>query len=43
MLSTIYTSNLTPIELGDRLGARIESRVRSAEQVKLVGADRRTV
>ena len=43
MLSTIYTSNLTPIELGDRLGARIESRVRSVEQVKLVGADRRTV
>ena len=43
MLSTIYTSNLTPFELGDRLGSRIESRVRSAEQIKLVGADRRTI
>jgi DNA replication protein DnaC len=43
MLSTIYTSNLTPFELGDRLGSRIESRVRSAEQIKLVGADRRTL
>lgn len=42
MLATIYTSNLTPFELGDRLGSRIESRVRSAEQIKLVGADRRT-
>ena len=43
MLATIYTSNLTPFELGDRLGSRIESRVRSAEQIKLVGADRRTI
>lgn len=43
MLSTIYTSNLTPFELGDRLGARIESRVRSAIQINLVGSDRRTV
>lgn len=43
MLSTIYTSNLTPFELGDRLGARIESRVRSAVQINLVGSDRRTV
>ena len=42
-LSTIYTSNLTPFELGDRLGSRIESRVRSAEQIKLVGSDRRTI
>lgn len=41
MLATIYTSNLTPFELGDRLGSRIESRVRSAEQIKLVGSDRR--
>ena len=43
MLPTIYTSNLTPFELGDRLGSRIESRVRSAEQIKLDGADRRTL
>lgn len=43
MLSTIYTSNLNPMELGDRLGMRIESRIKSAYQVKLVGSDRRTV
>lgn len=43
MLSTIYTSNLTPFELGDRLGGRIESRVRSARQIEIKGNDRRTI
>lgn len=43
MLSIIYTSNLNPNELGDRLGMRIESRVKSAHQVKIVGSDRRTI
>ena len=43
MLTTIYTSNLTPFELGDRLGSRIESRVRSAKQIEIKGNDRRTV
>ena len=43
MLTTVYTSNLNPYELGDRLGGRIESRVRSAKQVELKGNDRRTL
>lgn len=43
ILTTIYTSNLSPIELGDRLGSRIESRVKSAKQIELKGNDRRAL
>lgn len=41
-LSTIYTSNLSPKELGDALGDRICSRVLgSSRVVEITGADRR--
>lgn len=41
-LSTIYTSNLSPKELGDALGDRICSRVLGSSQVvEISGADRR--
>ena len=43
-LSTIYTSNLSPKELGDALGDRIGSRVLgSSAVVEITGADRRRV
>lgn len=38
---TIATSNLSPEEIGDRLGTRIESRLKSDYVVEFVGGDRR--
>ena len=41
-LATIFTSNLTPAELNEPLGARIASRVYGlAAPVRFTGADRR--
>lgn len=38
---TIFTSNLQPEQIGDRLGARIQSRVCSGIVVEIKGGDRR--
>lgn len=38
---TIFTSNLGPTEIEDKLGTRIASRIRSSEIVELKGVDRR--
>ena len=38
---TIFTSNLSPTEIEDKLGIRIASRIRSSKVIELKGADRR--
>lgn len=42
VLPTLFTSNLTPAELADRLGGRVSSRLKEmADRVVLKGSDRR--
>ena len=38
---TIFTSNLSPSEIEDKLGTRIASRIRSSKIIELKGVDRR--
>ena len=38
---TIFTSNLSPVEIEDKLGIRIASRIRSSKVMELKGVDRR--
>lgn len=39
--ATVFTSNLSPTEIEDKLGKRIASRIRSSKVLELKGADRR--
>ena len=39
--ATIFTSNFTPDQIEERLGSRIGSRVKFADQVEIKGVDRR--
>lgn len=38
---TLFTSNLSPLELEDKLGTRIASRIKSSKVLELKGVDRR--